>query len=242
MDSKIKEAIFRQVEKEPFAKKFNLKLIDLDEGYSKVARVFTPEAELIEKLSVLKERIKELEQSESERKRASEALRESEERYWALVENASDIVFKTDNTGHITFVNPVAIRILGYGKEEIIGRHCPTLIHPDMREEAIKFFGLQFVKGIQNTYSEYLVVTKEGREIWFGANSTLIVQDGNVAGFQVVARDITERKRMEKELEESEKNTGSSVLSMISPSSTIPGIFIISSKWRSIGRTATDSL
>jgi acyl-CoA thioesterase len=45
MDGKIKEAIFRRVEQEPFARKFNLKLIDLDEGYSKVSMVFTPDME-----------------------------------------------------------------------------------------------------------------------------------------------------------------------------------------------------
>jgi len=45
MDSKTKEAIFRQVEHEPFARKFDLKLIDLDEGYSKVSMVFTPDME-----------------------------------------------------------------------------------------------------------------------------------------------------------------------------------------------------
>ena len=45
MDIMIKEAIFRQVEQEPFAKKFNLKLVDLDDGYSKVAMVYTPDME-----------------------------------------------------------------------------------------------------------------------------------------------------------------------------------------------------
>ena len=45
MNIKIKEAIFRQVEQEPFAKKFDLKLVDLDEGYSKVAMDFTPDME-----------------------------------------------------------------------------------------------------------------------------------------------------------------------------------------------------
>lgn len=45
MDGKMKEAIFRRVEQEPFAQKFNLKLIDLDEGYSKVTMVFTPDME-----------------------------------------------------------------------------------------------------------------------------------------------------------------------------------------------------
>jgi acyl-CoA thioesterase len=47
MDIKIKEAIFRQVAREPFANKFDLKLVDLDEGYSKVATVFTPDMENI---------------------------------------------------------------------------------------------------------------------------------------------------------------------------------------------------
>ena len=136
----------------------------------------------------------------TERKQAEEALFESEERYRALVDNASDIVFKTDNTGHFTFVNPAGIRIMGYEKEEIIGRHYQTLIRPDMREEAMKFFGLQFVKGFQNTYSEYPVITKEGGEIWLGQNTKLIVQNGHVAGFQAMARDITDRKRVEEEL------------------------------------------
>jgi len=47
MDEKVKEAIFRQVEKEPFAKKFGLKLVDLDEGYSRVEMTFTPDMENI---------------------------------------------------------------------------------------------------------------------------------------------------------------------------------------------------
>ena len=136
----------------------------------------------------------------AERKQAEEALRESEERYRALVDNASDIVFTTDNTGHFTFVNPAGIRIVGYETEEIIGRHYPTLIRPDMREEAMRFFGIQFVKGLQNTYSEYPVITKEGDEIWLGQNTKLIVQDGHVEGFHAMARDITARKRVEDEL------------------------------------------
>jgi PAS domain S-box-containing protein len=144
-------------------------------------------------------------ESRKERKRAEEKLRESEEQYRTLVENASDIVFRLDDTGHITFVNPAAIRITGYEEEEIIGRHYPTFIRPDMQEEAIKFFGRQFVKGIPNTYSEYPVIMKDGREIWFGQNTQLIFRDGKVIAFQAVARDITDRKRSEDKLISSEK-------------------------------------
>ena len=142
-------------------------------------------------------------QSEKLLQQEKEALQEREERYRALVDNASDIVFTTDNTGHFIFVNPAGIRIMGYEKEEVIGRHYPTLIRPDMREEAIKFFGIQFVKGVQNTYSEYPVITKEGGEIWLGQNTKLIVRGGHVEGFQAMARDITALKRVEEEVRRS---------------------------------------
>ena len=141
----------------------------------------------------------------TDRKQVEETMRESEERYRTLVENASDMVFRLDDTGHITFVNPAALRIMGYEEKEIIGRHYPTFIRLNMQEDAMKFFGRQYVKGIPNTYSEYPVIVKDGREIWLGQNTQLIFQDGKVIAFQAVARDITERKRMEKELQESER-------------------------------------
>ena len=140
----------------------------------------------------------------TERKRAEEALRESKERYRTLVDNATDIVFRTDNNGHFTFVNPAGIRITGYEEKELIGKHYPTLIRPDMRDEAIKLFGRQFVKGIDNTYTEYPILTKAGHDVWLGQNTQLIVEDGHVTGFQAVSRDITERKGAEEALRKSE--------------------------------------
>jgi diguanylate cyclase (GGDEF)-like protein/PAS domain S-box-containing protein len=141
----------------------------------------------------------------TDRKQMEEDLRESEKRYRAVVENASDIVFWMDGTGHITFVNQSGSRVTEYDKEELIGKNYSTFIRLDMRDEAINFFGRQFVKGIRNTYSEYPILTKEGHEVWLGQNTQLIVKDGHVIGFQAVSRDISERKRMEKELEVSEK-------------------------------------
>jgi PAS domain S-box-containing protein len=73
-----------------------------------------------------------------------------------------------------------------------------------MRNDAIKFFGRQLVKRLQNTYSEYPVLTKDGKKLWFGQNTQLIVEDGDVSGFQVVARDLTEHRRLEKALEKRE--------------------------------------
>ena len=146
-----------------------------------------------------------LEQKIADHKQAEKALRESEERYRALVENANDMVFRTDDDGYFTFANTSITRIAGYEEGEIIGKHYLTMIHPDMREKAVKFFSHQFAEGIQNSYSEYLVIKKDGSEFWVGQNTQLIIENGKIIGFQGVSRDITERKRLEMELKESEE-------------------------------------
>ena len=137
----------------------------------------------------------------TERKRMEEALQQSEERYRTLVENASDIVFRTDNTGHFTFGNPAALRISGYKEEELRGKHYRKLIRPDMLDEASKLLVSQYENRIPNTYHEFPIITKDGHEKWLGQNTQLIIKNGNVVGFQAVARDITERKQAELERE-----------------------------------------
>jgi diguanylate cyclase (GGDEF)-like protein/PAS domain S-box-containing protein len=116
------------------------------------------------------------------------------------VENASDIVFRTDDTGHFTFINPVTLRITGYSEEEIIGKHYKMLVHPDKFKEIIKLLVSQYENRVQNTYHEFPIITKDGHEIWLGQNTQLLVEDDHVSGFQAVARDITERKMMEAEI------------------------------------------
>jgi diguanylate cyclase (GGDEF)-like protein/PAS domain S-box-containing protein len=136
---------------------------------------------------------------------AEKALRDSEERYRALVENANDLVLRTDDQGFYTFVNTSMMRITGYAEQEIIGKHYLALVHPDMREEAAGLFHRQFYEKIKNTYSEYSIVKKDGSEIWVGQNTQLIFENGKIVGFQAVSRDVTERRRLEKELKKSEE-------------------------------------
>jgi diguanylate cyclase (GGDEF)-like protein/PAS domain S-box-containing protein len=138
-------------------------------------------------------------------KQAEKALRESEERYRALVEKANDMVLRTDNKGYFTFINTSMIRITGYEEKEIIGKNYLTMVHPDMREDAAKLFNRQFAEKIKNSYSEYPIIKKDGSEIWVGQNTQLIFENGKIIGFQAVSRDITERRRLQKELKESEE-------------------------------------
>lgn len=141
----------------------------------------------------------------SERRRAEEALKESEKRYRELVEKANDIIYITDHTGHFLLFNPAVLRIAGYSSDEIFLKHYLDLIHPDYRKEVERFYGLQFLKRIPDTYHEVPIITKAGDTVWIGQSVQLVMDGDNVVGFQAICRDITDRKRAEEALQNSEQ-------------------------------------
>ncbi len=135
----------------------------------------------------------------TERVRMEEDLRRSKESYQQIVNDASDIIYRADVEGHFTFINATGARMMRASEEELVGSHFLSLIRPDWHAAASRFYGRQLIKRIANTYYEYPAVTMDGEEIWLGQNVQLLVEGENVAGFQAVARDITERKRVEAE-------------------------------------------
>jgi diguanylate cyclase (GGDEF)-like protein/PAS domain S-box-containing protein len=138
----------------------------------------------------------------TERKRAEEALRESEKRYRQFVDNADDIIYGIDNRGYFSFINPVAARITGYFEHELLGRHYLDFVSPAYRKDTARFYRLQFVRRRQNTYYEFPIIIRNGTEVWLGQNLQLVVEGERVVGFQAVARDITNRKRAEDTIRE----------------------------------------
>ncbi|HWD99023.1 MAG TPA: diguanylate cyclase, partial [Bryobacteraceae bacterium] len=134
-------------------------------------------------------------------RRAEEALRLSEERYRSVVESASDIIYQTDSRGQFTFYNQAALKILGYSETEVVGKSYLTLIHPDQRPAAAAFYGRQFVRRKPETYFEFRCLTSAGEERWLGQTVRLLLAAGKPSGFQAIARDITERKLLERKLE-----------------------------------------
>lgn len=73
----------------------------------------------------------------TERRRAEQALRESEARFHALVQNALDLVMVTDAYGTIRYISPSVERVLGYRPEEMVGTNTAEYVHPDDLEEAL---------------------------------------------------------------------------------------------------------
>lgn len=134
-----------------------------------------------------------------------EQLRESEERYRLFVENAADVIYRTDGEGRFIYVNPASIRIFGFSEREFLGKHYLELIHPDHRNKARQFYATQFFNGQFTSYFEFLAVTNEGKEFWLGQNVQPLMEDGLIVGFQAVARDITERVHAEEALRRSEE-------------------------------------
>ena len=132
-------------------------------------------------------------------------LQESEERYRHLIENASDLIYETDENGHITFFNNMVSKITGYSKKELIGKHYLDFVRSDYREKLKRFYIIQFIKKIPSTYQESPSINKHGKEIWLGQSVQLVIKDNRIIGFQSVARDITKRKLAEEALKESEE-------------------------------------
>jgi two-component system sensor histidine kinase/response regulator len=131
----------------------------------------------------------------------TELLRDSEGRYRQLVENAQDIIYRTDMWGFFTYVNPVATRVTGWSPDRIVGKHFLELIRADFRTRVEAHLKAQFRDRVGTSYDEFVAVTRSGDEIWIGQNVQLLTEGAKVVGFQAVARDITQRKRAEEALE-----------------------------------------
>ena len=139
------------------------------------------------------------------RQRASAelALIVKEEQYRQVVELAGDIICRTDAHGRFTFFNQSALAMLHFGESEVVGRSYLKLIRQDKRRRAERFYLRQFVRKQKNTYTEFPIVDGHGVERWVGQNVQLVLESGRIAGFQAIARDITDRKRTELELQKS---------------------------------------
>ena len=135
-----------------------------------------------------------------ERKRAEEALRESEERYRLLVENANEIIIVAQD-GMLRFVNPKATELTGYTEAELASMPFVELIHPDDREIAVEYY-LKCLTG-EETPQLYAVriIDKDGNIKWMESNAVLILWDGSPATLNFIS-DITERKRAEEEIKQ----------------------------------------
>lgn len=134
---------------------------------------------------------------------AEERLRESEERYRAMANNISDLITRNSPDGTYFYVSPACTSILGYEPETLVGTNCYELVHPrDI--DVVQHSHHILEQGAQEFTSTYRLLHKGGYYIWLESIAKAVYDAGGQELVEIVsvARDITERKRIEKELEE----------------------------------------
>ena len=137
--------------------------------------------------------VAELEERIAERKRAEIALRESEERYRELFENAKDAVYVQDLDGNYLKINRAAEELSGYSREEIVGHNFSEFIAKEHFEYVKTNFCSKLAETGETVY-EVDVIAKDGRRVPVEVSSRAIYENGELVGVQGMARDITERK------------------------------------------------
>jgi PAS domain S-box-containing protein len=131
----------------------------------------------------------------TERRRAEEALRESEEKYRNIVDTASEGILVIDADARVTFVNKKYAEILGYNVEEMIGMSALKFLDDVASGQARHELRQQSIKGDP----EVKIICKDGSLIWAHSNTTpLFHKDGKFAGSLSMVMDITERKQVER--------------------------------------------
>jgi len=135
----------------------------------------------------------------TERKRAEDALRESEERYRSFIENSFDLVQSVDADGRFLFVNRAWLETLGYTPEELPRLNLFQIIHPDSLAHCQALFD-RLQRGENVTDIEAAFVTKNGETVWLEGSSTPRRLNGQVVATQSIFRNITERRRTETQL------------------------------------------
>jgi len=134
------------------------------------------------------------------RKGLETALRQSEERYRELFDNARDAIYVHDLGGRYTSFNRAAERLSGYSRDEILGKHFSNFVAPGSLKDARQNLVRKLDQVDETTY-EIDVITKDRRRVPIEVSSRLIYENGEPVGVQGVARDITDRRRAQEALQ-----------------------------------------
>jgi len=137
----------------------------------------------------------------TERKKAEEELYKTREKYVELFENTSDIVYTMDFNGNFTSVNPkMTEKLLGYKFEEVASLNMAHYISPETAKVAFDNIAKKLRGEAASTLYEVDFVNKEGSYISLEINSMISYRDGKPFEIFGIARDITERRKTEEEL------------------------------------------
>jgi PAS domain S-box-containing protein len=141
-------------------------------------------------------------------------LRESEQRYRQLIESIQDIIYKIGPDGVFTFVSSVVEKLLGYTEQEFIGKHFTDFVAPGYRKQLVEFYQTMLLERLDSTYTEFPVVAKDGRIVWIGQTVRLITNNNEISELVAVARDVSDRKLAEIQLQTTQTRLSTLITSL----------------------------
>ncbi len=140
----------------------------------------------------------------TERKRAEQALKESEERFRSLVQNASDVVAILEADGVVRYESPAIERVLGYKPKEVVGKNALDYVHPEDLEHLSGVLGEEVPNSRgRQTNLEFRFRHADGSWRYLEAVVNNLLDDPSLAGIVLNSRDVTERKMAEESLRQS---------------------------------------
>ena len=142
----------------------------------------------------------------TERKRAEDELRESEERYRTILESISDGYWEVDLEGRFTFFNDAMCRITRLSRKELMGVTASQGADPETSERMYTAFEKVYRTGTPLHLAAFESARADGTKAVYEMSATLMRdREGNPVGFRGITRDVTERTEMETALRESEE-------------------------------------
>ncbi|MBW2158299.1 MAG: PAS domain S-box protein, partial [Deltaproteobacteria bacterium] len=135
-----------------------------------------------------------------QRGQTEKALRESEDKYRNILASMQESYFELDLAGNLTFVNDATCRIAGYSKEELIGMNNRQYSSPETAQQVYNKFNEIYRTGRSVSFTRYTIIGKDKRLHHLEMSASLIKNaEGQPIGFRGVARDITDRLKIENE-------------------------------------------
>jgi PAS domain S-box-containing protein len=142
----------------------------------------------------------------TERKKAEETLRESEDKYRAILESIEEGYYEVDLRGNITFCNDYLCKILGYSREELLGTNNRRYMNQANAKIVFQTFNRVFVTGVPTKSLAWDLLHRDGSTRTVEVSVTLVRDaKGEPMGFRGILRDVTEKKLAHEALRESEE-------------------------------------
>jgi two-component system, cell cycle sensor histidine kinase and response regulator CckA len=142
----------------------------------------------------------------TERKAMEEELRKSEEKYRNILESMEDVYFEVDLKGRLTFFNDAACAVIGYSRDELMGKHFKEYTSPETTKRIFSDFNEEYFSGEWKEIIDYEIITKSGSSRLMQVSSNLLRDQGGAPiGFRALARDVTNSRRLESQLIQAQK-------------------------------------